>query len=278
MRVPTTHCLPLRFLPPRVTDLADVGLHIFNHFFPPNPTVGSFLSLFRYLPFVRTCLSSLFTAFLSFFLFLSYPETRARFTPKSGYFRSEKRAKKARIRYTKHEEGRFWSAVANEATRENERTSVRTERTVEQKGVEGGAARGGGREKGERIESKTATVAKGKWKPRICVRGERVKLGESVVSPEKWKFWTMAMHGKEMERENKAYPYYARSARAGSRKHLESFNRGRSKKLRDLSRHAANLKSVVKKFLIILWFEENRFKIFDTSYIIEKRAILWELI
>lgn len=45
MRVPTTHCLPPRFLPPRVTDLADVGLHIFNHFFPPNPTVSLPLSL-----------------------------------------------------------------------------------------------------------------------------------------------------------------------------------------------------------------------------------------
>lgn len=65
---------------------------------------------------------------LSFLLSLCYPGTRARFTPKSGYFRSEKRAKKARIRYTKHEEGRFWSAVTNEAM-----PSERTKRQPEQR-------------------------------------------------------------------------------------------------------------------------------------------------
>lgn len=86
---------------------------------------------------------------LSFLLSLFYPETRARFTPKSGYFRSEKRAKKARIRYTKHEEGRFWSAVANEAM-SSERTneaSARAERTE-------GCRRRGRRERESRVKQR----------------------------------------------------------------------------------------------------------------------------
>lgn len=209
---------------------------------------------------------------LSFLLFLSYPEMRARFTPKSGYFRSEKRTKKARIRYTKHEEGRFWSAVANEAT-PRERTNVGQNRKNGR--TEGWQYEGERRERESRVKQRRSRREN---ENHASAYEERGWNWGRAVSPEKWKFWTMAVHGKEIGRENKAYPYYARSARAGSRKHLESFNRGRSKKLRDLSRHAANLKSVAKKLLIGSWFEESHFKIFDTSYIIQKRAILRELI
>lgn len=107
-RADDTHCLFLSggFLPPCVTDLADVGLHIFNYFFLESHNQPFSFFLFRYLSFERTCLLSFFIMFLSLFpslsclLFQNYPKTCARFTPKSGYFRSEKKAKKARIRYT----------------------------------------------------------------------------------------------------------------------------------------------------------------------------------
>lgn len=64
--------------------------------------------------------------------------------------------------------------------------------TIERKDVERGR---------KRIESKTAMVAKGKWKPRICVRGasERVKLeGErgTLSLPESGNLTTTARRGK----------------------------------------------------------------------------------
>lgn len=83
----------------------------------------------------------------------------------------------------------------------------------------------------------------------LRTRREGETGGENVVSPGKWKFSTMAEYGREKDRANKTYPYYARSARAGSKKHLESFNRGRWKESCDLSRHAV-LKSVAKSLIL----------------------------
>lgn len=155
-RADDTYCIPRCFLPPRVTDLADVGLHIFNHFFLQIPQSARFS--FPFVFFLSRGHEPLYYVSLFFSLSPSVALHRnacARFTPKSGYFRLEKRAKKARIRYTKHE-GRFWSACASEAV-QNERMNKRRPEQKENGGEEG--CRHGGE---ERIESKTAMVAKGK--------------------------------------------------------------------------------------------------------------------
>lgn len=139
VRVPTTHCLPLCCLPPRVTDLADVGLHIFNYFFS-NPAVSSSVSFFLSLFLLFSCsllllhepAYEIFLSRLSFSVFelLGNACVSAHFTPKSGYFRSEKRAKKVWIRYTRHE-GVASGPRTNEARgTSNERRPEPRERTV----------------------------------------------------------------------------------------------------------------------------------------------------
>lgn len=73
-------------------------------------------------------------------------------------------------------------------------------------------------------------------------REGKIRGGERrVVSPGKWKFDDDSTQRKKGEG---APLLYARSARAESKKHLESFNRSKSKKrnLHDLSRHAADLR------------------------------------
>lgn len=161
--MPTTHCLPLRFLPPRVTDLADVGLHIFNHFFSSRIRQSA-----RFSPSFVIFLSygHAYRAFsLRFSLFPSFsalPPKRVRVSPRKVDIFVRKKERKKRGFVTRSTR-RVASGprLQTKRCRANERTSARTERMVEQKGVEGGAT-GERREKGERIESKTATVAKGK--------------------------------------------------------------------------------------------------------------------
>lgn len=151
--MPTTHCLPLRFLPPRVTDLADVGLHIFNHFFSPRKSDSRLVSLPLSLSSFRTnmpiepfhCVS------LSFLLsFSALPRNACAFHPEKWIFSFGKKSEKSADSL---HEARGGSRLVrarkrSDAERTNERTSARTERMVEQKGVEGGEA--GGREKRER--------------------------------------------------------------------------------------------------------------------------------
>lgn len=141
MRVPTTHCLslPLGFHPPCVTDLADVSLHIFNHFFLKSHSrlVPSSLTLFlfRYLSFERTCLSSLFIVALSLFLspssFPKLPRNACAFHPEKWIFLFGKKAKKVRIRYTLHE-GRFWPACKRSGSEAYERRPQQGERHREE--------------------------------------------------------------------------------------------------------------------------------------------------
>lgn len=102
-------------------------------------------------------IASLFPSIFEFSGSRACARARTRFTPKSGYFCSEKRAKKARIRYTRVASG----LRANEAVR---RTSTGTERTKRSRGMlAGGRGEGEGKERErERIKSKTAVVAKGK--------------------------------------------------------------------------------------------------------------------
>jgi len=170
---------PSDFHPPRVTDLADVGLHIFNQlfssfffpfflfpFFPDFSRLQSQLSLslplslslslsllpFRYSCFVWTCLSTLFIAFFLSFLSLlspSYPGTRARFVLKSGYFRSGKKSEKsADSLHEPRGSPRMYMYTCVSESVTNGRTSTGVKRTAEEKGVV--------REGGGRIESKTA--------------------------------------------------------------------------------------------------------------------------
>lgn len=96
--------LPLGFLPPRVTDLADVGLHIFNHFFLESHSrlvpFSLFLSLSRYPFFERTCLSGLFIVSLSLFLspLSSFPELPGNvcaFHPEKWIFSFGKKSEKS---------------------------------------------------------------------------------------------------------------------------------------------------------------------------------------
>lgn len=239
--------LPLGFLPPCVTDLADVGLHIFNHFFLKSHSrsvpfsLALFPFLFRYLSPKRTCRVFLLRLHLSFSL-PSFPELipeRVRISPRKVdiFVRKKKRKKRVFVtRCTRVASG----PRANEAA-SNVWSAATARRTTERKGVSKG--------KGRELEVKQR---RGKWKPRICVRGasERVKLDgveRRVVSPGKWKFDDGS--AQRRKRESEAHPYYMRvphERRAKSTSNLLT-EVNRKKNPHDLSRHAADLRYLEKR-------------------------------
>lgn len=234
--------LSLSFPFPCVTDLVDVGLHIFNHFF-----LRILQSTRLSLP--RMCLLSLFHyTSISFSLLPSpsYPRNARASHPEKWIFSFGKKGEKSIDSLHK---ARGSLAVRVQAMRGTERTPAvaKRKRRMRQKGAEERQKTGVKQRRSYIGKMKTAHLRTRSERDRVKSRvkgGKRERERERrVVSPGKWKF----DDGRAARRQGvEHHPYYARVPHERGAKStsnpLTEGNGRRKRSERDLSRHAADLK------------------------------------